>query len=215
MPVTDKTLPENSKENLDRKLDHAVEETFPTSAPVSVQVTKGGVIVRTGWYREARVKSFAAHAVRHFVGARAQLKGMSVDLSNQIRSILKTFGLMAGKGAGHTFAIRVRELLEGRPSRAAIVDPLLAAWRAVREQIAVLDRRLIRLAKEDPTCRPLMTCPGVGVIVATSCAASIEALEHFRRSCSVGAYLGLTPARHQSGKTDRRHLPARGPADAN
>jgi len=160
-------------------------------------------LVRTGWYREARVKSFAAHAVRHLVGARAQLKGVSVDLSNQIRSILKTFGLRAGKGAGHPFAIRVRELLKGRPSLAAIIDPLLAAWQAVREQIAVLDRRLIRLAKGDPTCRLLMTCPGVGVIVATSFAASIEAPEHFRRSRSVGAYLGLTPARHQSGETDR------------
>jgi transposase len=160
-------------------------------------------LVRTGWYREARVKSFAAHAVRHLLGARAQLKGMSVDLSNQIRSILKTFGLMAGKGAGHTFAIRVQELLEERPSLAAIVHPLLAAWQAVREQIAVLDRRLIRIAKGDPTCRLLMTCPGVGVIVATSFAASIEAPEHFRHSRSVGAYLGLTPTRHQSGETDR------------
>jgi hypothetical protein len=44
MPESDKTLPENSKENLDRKLDHAVEETFPTSDPVSVQITKGGAI---------------------------------------------------------------------------------------------------------------------------------------------------------------------------
>jgi hypothetical protein len=44
MPESDKSLPENSKENLDRKLDHAVEETFPTSDPVSVQVTKGGAI---------------------------------------------------------------------------------------------------------------------------------------------------------------------------
>src|SRR4051812_1166807 len=49
-------------------------------------------LVRTGWYREARVKSFAAHATRHLVGARAQLMGVSVDLSNQIRSTLKTFG---------------------------------------------------------------------------------------------------------------------------
>ena len=44
MPETDKNLPENSQQNLDRKLDHAVEETFPTSDPVSVQVTKGGAI---------------------------------------------------------------------------------------------------------------------------------------------------------------------------
>src|ERR687897_704858 len=144
-------------------------------------------LVRTGWYREARVKSFTAHAVRHLVGARAQLMGVSVDLSNQIRSILKTFGLMAGKGAGHRFALRVQELLEGRPSLSAIIDPLLAAWQAVRAQIAVLDRRLIGHAKGDPTCRLLMTCPGVGVIVATSFAASIEAPEHFRRPRSVGA----------------------------
>jgi transposase len=160
-------------------------------------------LVRTGWYREARVKSFAAHTVRHLVGARAQLKGVSVDLSNQIRSILKTFGLMAGKGAGRAFALRVRELLEGRPMLAAILDPLLAAWQVVRDQIAVLDRRLIGLAKGDPTCRLLMTCPGVGVIVATSFAAAIEAPEHFRRSRSVGAYLGLAPTRYQSGETDR------------
>ena len=62
-----------------------------------------------------RASKALPHAVRHLVGVRAQLKGMSVDLSNQIRSILKTFGLMAGKGAGHKFALRVQELLEGGP----------------------------------------------------------------------------------------------------
>lgn len=33
-------LPENAQENLDRKLDHALEETFPTSDPVSVSITR-------------------------------------------------------------------------------------------------------------------------------------------------------------------------------
>ena len=33
-------LPENSTANLERKLDHALEETFPTSDPVSVRITK-------------------------------------------------------------------------------------------------------------------------------------------------------------------------------
>src|SRR3954469_22083814 len=160
-------------------------------------------LVRTGWYREGGVEGFAAHAVRHLVGARAQLMGVSVDLSNQIRSTLKTFGLMAGKGAGRAFAGRVRELLGGRPTLAAIIDPLLAAWPGVRAQIAVLDRRLVSLAKGNPTCRLLMTCPGGGVIVATSFAAAIEAPKHFRHSRSLGAYLGLTPSRYQSGEIDR------------
>jgi hypothetical protein len=36
----DEKLAENSKKNLDKKLDHALEETFPTSDPVSVKITK-------------------------------------------------------------------------------------------------------------------------------------------------------------------------------
>ena len=37
----DNKLAENSQENLDARLDHAVEETFPTSDPISVHITKG------------------------------------------------------------------------------------------------------------------------------------------------------------------------------
>src|SRR5688572_3745417 len=44
MPTKDNALPENSKENLEHKLDHAIKETFPSSDPVSVSVTKGGAI---------------------------------------------------------------------------------------------------------------------------------------------------------------------------
>ena len=44
MPTKDNALPENSKENLEQKLDHAIKETFPSSDPVSVSITKGGAI---------------------------------------------------------------------------------------------------------------------------------------------------------------------------
>jgi ElaB/YqjD/DUF883 family membrane-anchored ribosome-binding protein len=37
----DNKLTENSQENLDARLDHAIEETFPTSDPISVHITKG------------------------------------------------------------------------------------------------------------------------------------------------------------------------------
>ena len=37
----DNKLPENSQDNLDARLDHAIEETFPTSGPISVTITKG------------------------------------------------------------------------------------------------------------------------------------------------------------------------------
>ncbi len=158
-------------------------------------------LVRTGWYREARVNGWDAHALRHLVGARAPLVGISTDLSNQLRSVLRTFGLRVTGRAGGAFEAKVREQMEGRPEIAAVAEPLLAAWRAVRDQVAALDRRLIEAARGDATCRLLMTCPGVGVVVAASFAA-VEAPGHFRRSRAVGAYLGLTPRRHQSGEID-------------
>ena len=51
----DNKLPENSQENLDARLDHAIEETFPTSDPVSVTITKGAGIDPHG--QEARSSS--------------------------------------------------------------------------------------------------------------------------------------------------------------
>ena len=42
---------------------------------------------------------------------------MRVDLANQIRGVLKPFGLSAGKGSGRAFAERVRELVAGGPQQ--------------------------------------------------------------------------------------------------
>lgn len=51
----DHSLPENSKENSEARLDHAIEETFPTSDPVSVTITKGPEPDRAN--QEARASS--------------------------------------------------------------------------------------------------------------------------------------------------------------
>ena len=65
-------------------------------------------IVRTGWYREVMVKSMDSQLVRSLLTTRAQLVRMRVDLANQIRGVLKPFGLVAGKGSGQPFVERVR-----------------------------------------------------------------------------------------------------------
>src|SRR5215218_11335928 len=67
---------------------------------------------------------------------------MRVDLANQIRGVLKPFGLIAGKGGGRPFAERVRALVAGGPLQ-EVAGALLAAWQAIGEQIAVLGRRLV------------------------------------------------------------------------
>ncbi len=72
-------------------------------------------IVRTGWYREVAVKSVDSQLVRSMLTTRVQLVRMRVDLANQIRGVLKPFGLVAGKGGGRAFVERVRSLVAGGP----------------------------------------------------------------------------------------------------
>jgi transposase len=158
-------------------------------------------IVRTGWYREVAVKSVDSQLVRSMLTTRAQLVRMRVDLANQIRGVLKPFGLIAGKGGGQPFAERVRTLVAGGPLQ-EVAEALLSAWRAIGEQIAALSRRLVAVARRDEAVRRLMTAPGVGTLVALTYVSVVDDPERFARSSSVGAYVGLTPRRYQSGEED-------------
>jgi transposase len=78
-------------------------------------------IVRTGWYRSIHVKSFDSHRARAILGARTQLVGMTTRLSNHIRGVLKTFGLLPGAMRGLPFDRKVEVLLEGRSDVALII----------------------------------------------------------------------------------------------
>src|SRR5215203_4995497 len=158
-------------------------------------------IVRTGWYREVAVKGVDSHLVRSLRTSRARLVRMRVDLANQIRGVLKPFGLVAGRGGGRPFAERVRALVAGGPLQ-EVAEALLTAWQGIGEQVAVLGRRLVAVARQDEAVLRLMTAPGVGVLVALAYVSVIDAPERFAKSSSVGAYIGLTPRRHQSGEED-------------
>ncbi|MGE5202357.1 MAG: IS110 family transposase, partial [Acidobacteriota bacterium] len=121
-------------------------------------------IMRTGWYRAVHVKSLEAHHARALLGARAQLVGMTTRLSNHIRGVLKTFGMLPGAMRGLPFDRRVEALLTDRSDVAPVVRPMLVAWRQLREQIATFDKAVRALVKANPTCRLLMSVPGIGAV---------------------------------------------------
>jgi transposase len=157
-------------------------------------------LVRSGWYRAVAVKSLAAHRLQCLL--RARLIAMRRDLANHLRGPLKVFGLKLGRGRGQALVRRARELVAGDPTLEPLAESLLAVWDATGRQIAELDRRALALARHSAACQRLMTVPGVGAITALAFAATIDQPQRFARSSSVGAYLGLTPKRHQSGEVD-------------
>lgn len=168
-------------------------------------------LAEVGFYREVRVKQYDSMLSRTRVGVRNKVIKITIELSNQIRGVLKTFGLIVGKGSGRVFEGKVRALLAGTAELARVVLPLLEAWRDLRARAAELDRQLVAAARESAACRLLMSIPGVGSVVAASFAAAIERPENFRTSRSVGAWLGLTPRRYQSGAVDfDGHISRRG-----
>jgi error-prone DNA polymerase len=84
-------------------------------------------LAEAGFYKEVRGKSFDSMLTRTLVGARNQLLSVSTQLSNQIRGLLKTFGLIVPKSKGRAFDGHVRELLSGNDDLARIVMPPLEA----------------------------------------------------------------------------------------
>jgi transposase len=168
-------------------------------------------LAETSFYKTVRVKSFDAMLVRTLIGARSQLLTITTQLTNQIRGVLKTFGLIVPKGIGSVFDFNVRELLEGQAQLGQIILPLLEVWCEVRERVAILTRHVLAAARQSSNAKLLMTIPGIGAITAMSYVAAIEAPENFKNSRSVGAWLGLTTRRYQSGEVDfNGHISRRG-----
>jgi transposase len=159
-------------------------------------------IMQTGWFKEVRVKDLDSHAVRALLASRALLVKIKRDLENQVRGLLKNLGLVIGRAKFNVFAVRAEELIEGRPELVAAVRPLLDARQAIEQQIDDLDRKVQKLARDNAQVRRFMSVPGVGPITALCFKATIDDPARFKRSRSVGAYVGLTTRRHASGELD-------------
>ena len=135
----------------------------------------------------------------------ARRRGMkkAIAIDNDLRGTLRNFGLKVGIVGTVKFEARIKELVENQPDLAVLVEPLLIVRRTLREQIAILHRRLLALVRDDEVCRRLMSIPGVGPVVALTYRATVDVPSRFRTSKAVGASFGLTPAKHQSGEINR------------
>ena len=98
--------------------------------------------------------------------------------------------------------IDFRELVKDLPDIAILVEPLLVVRRILREQLGILHHHLLTIARDDEVCRRLMTIPGVGPVVALTYRATVDVPARFRNSRAVGAVLGLTPCKYQSGESN-------------
>src|SRR6266849_3321185 len=158
-------------------------------------------MMRVGLFKPVHVKTLVAQEQRMLLTTRKLLQRKLLDVESDLRGTLRNFGLRVGAVSGGRYEARVRELVEGFPRLAAITEPLLNVRRVMRQQFAVLHKMLLDTVR-DPVCRRLMTAPGVGAVVALTHRATVDQPQRFVHSRAVGAHVGLTPKRYQSGEID-------------
>ena len=99
---------------------------------------------------------------------------------NVVRALLREAGIRPGAPARSIFAAAVRACAQDDDAVMAMVTPLLKVPGVMFDQLAALRKQVPDVVCTDPVCHRLMGMPGVG------------------------AHLGLTPSRYQSGETDRQ-----------
>ena len=159
-------------------------------------------IMRTGWYRAVHVKSPPCRSWRALLTARRMVLNKRRDVENSIRALLREVGLKVGTPSRKDFPARVRELAADDPVLMSLAGSLLSVIEVMTREVERLTKRAFDEVRIEPTCRRLMTVPGVGPLTALAFRATIDQPGRFRKSRDVGAHFGLTPRRYQSGETD-------------
>jgi transposase len=186
-------------------------ETRHTKAFLKAQVNKSdrndarGIaqMMRVNLFRPVHVKTLVSQKRRALLTARKLLQEKAIAVENDIRGLLRNFGLKVGVVGVIKFEERIFELVDGMTDLAEIMTSLLEARRTLREQVGKLHQRLLSIVRENDACRRLMTIPGVGPIVSLAFTATIDIPARFKSSKAVGPALGLTPILNQSGESNR------------
>ena len=144
-----------------------------------------------------------AHADLSMLKARAMLVECRSDLINHVRGAVKSFGLRLPSCSSESFASKIPGYLPDKlkPALLMVVEEI----KGLTDKIRDYDRRIEEISNTMyPETGCLRQIAGVGPITALAYILTLEEPERFGNSRSVGAFLGLTPRRDQSGETDRQ-----------
>jgi transposase len=123
------------------------------------------------------------------------------QLVNHVRGAVKSFGARLPKCPARSFhkkaAAHIPQALW------SALEPLLETIGSLTERIRDYDQQLETICQERyPETDLLRQVEGVGALTALTFVLTLDDPYRFERSRTVGAYLGLVPARDQSGDRD-------------
>ncbi|HET9146361.1 MAG TPA: IS110 family transposase [Sphingomicrobium sp.] len=134
------------------------------------------------------------------IRARDTLVRSRARLIQHVRSAIKSLGERIPSGTAEAFHKRASSSIpEGL--REALL-PLVAVIEQLTARIKEYDRKVEQLAEDRyPDTAALTQVCGVGSLTALAYILTLEDEQRYRRSRSVGAWLGLVPGQHDSGES--------------
>ena len=165
-------------------------------------------VMRCGIYREVQFKCRSLREMSALLTSRRQLVAQRGQILMSVRGILKPFGIRLGSISKTRTGI---ELLWDRIAKMELeahvllgIKSLLHAAKAIVESISELDKKVKACTEDEPAAKLLMTIPGIGPVTALKYLVEVGDPKRFKKSRSVGAYVGLTPTQYASGETQRQ-----------
>src|SRR5215217_4440626 len=140
------------------------------------------------------------------IRSRQALVDCRTQLVNHVRGAVKSFGARLPKCPARSFHKRAPEHIP--EALLPALGPILDQIASLTERIRDYERRLETISEERyPETKLLRQVEGIGPLTALTFVLTVENPYRFERSRSVGAYLGLVPARDQSGERDpQKHI---------
>jgi transposase len=144
------------------------------------------------------------------IRSRQALVGCRTQLVNHVRGAVKSFGGRLPKCPARSFHNKAAEHIP--EALLPALGPILEQIGSLTQRIRDYERQLETISKERyPETELLRQVEGVGPLTALTFVLTLEDPYRFEKSRSVGAYLGLVPARDQSGVRDpQKHITKEG-----
>src|SRR5215212_11997058 len=135
------------------------------------------------------------------IRSRQALVDCRTQLVNHVRGAVKSFGARLPKCPARSFNKRAPEHIP--EALLPALGPILEQIGSLTESIRQYDRKVETACEElYPETELLRQVEGIGPLTALTFVLTLEDPYRFQKSRSVGAYLGLVPARDQSGDRD-------------
>ncbi len=110
-------------------------------------------IMRTGWFRQAYIKTEACYRMRLLLSQRRNLKRKYLDIENTIGHSLKAFGIRLGGTSRGAFDQAVREAVADDKLTNQLMDAMLSARAALWKEYCQLHNLVVKFVARNELCR--------------------------------------------------------------